>query len=130
MTKEELIELLKTARVRGSRRQFTAEMREKTLEYARGRQASLTEVAEEVGIKGWTLQRWSQKERLAREGREGGAAIQKPAMKFVRLETARQPSSSVGALEVLLAGCAIRVPVGFDEETLSNLVAILERRSA
>ena len=127
MTKEELIELLKTARVRGSRRQFTAEMREKTLEYARGRQASLTEVAEEVGIKGWTLQRWSQKERLAREG---GAAIQKPAMKFVRLETARQPSSSVGALEVLLAGCAIRVPVGFDEETLSNLVAILERRSA
>ncbi len=41
-------------------------MKEKTLAYARDR-PSVPTVATELGIKGWTLQRWFQNERLAGE---------------------------------------------------------------
>jgi hypothetical protein len=123
MTKEELIALLATAEVRSGRRRFTREMKEKTLAYARDR-PSVPTVATELVIKGWTLQRWFQNERRAGRANEG------PVKGFVRLEAEAEVVSRGGGLEVMLGGRSIRVPVGFDGETLSRVVAILERRGA
>jgi transposase-like protein len=127
MMKEELLARLGAVEIRGGKPKYSQELREATLEYASTRVAagdSLNQVAGELGIKGWTLQRWSQN---ARRAARGGDPVRVSAMSFVRLE----PSMSQGVpVEVLLSGRVVRVPVGFDGETLSRVVAILEKGSA
>ena len=48
-------------------------------------------------------------------------------LSFVRLEPAADPSSQPGLLEVVSSnGRVVRVPVGFDEGTLSRLLVVMD----
>lgn len=115
----------------------------------RWRESDLTakEYASEIGVKASTLTYWSWK--LRAEQKEVGSAS-KPAPKkrggrrrsrgraqssemppLTLVELAPPPSASAApaSLEVVVSDLVIRVPVGFDEETLGRLLGVARRAS-
>lgn len=122
-SREELLEKLRRVEVKDGRAKYGKELREEILKYSAPRVAagvSQASIAAELGIKGWTLQRWHQNAR-----RENGPVTKKPS--FIRLE----PAPEVGGhLEVVARhGRVVRVPVGFDEATLARVLVALERQA-
>lgn len=84
------------------------------------------EFAERRGLNTKTLWWWAW--RLAREQK-----AKQPSPAFVEVVAHAEPvapaaSSVARALEVVVAGARVVVPVGFDEETLRRLVRVLEGR--
>lgn len=92
----------------------------------RWRDSGLTakEFAAETGLKASTLSYW--KWRLGsqpKRSRRGAPAPGGMRAGFVELERAPAVAAAPAALELLLAaGVVVRIPRGFDEETLSRVV--------
>ena len=125
MTKEELLEKLRTVQVRNGRSVYGTELRNAILEFSTPRiaaGASQVEIAAELGIKAWTLNRWHQDARRATTGATKSTKTPKPV--FVRLEPVREVAPS---LEVVAGKCLVRVSVGFDEATLLRVLSVMER---
>jgi hypothetical protein len=133
MTTDELRARISTAEKRDGRTRYERSLREALMEHAGPRKAageSLAQVAEELGMSASTLQRWFARRSDTADGsraRASRAAAADPlrAMAFVRLEPTKP---TVGEpLEVLLpGGIAVRVPVGFDGETLSRVLTLVK----
>lgn len=94
----------------------------------RWREGGLTaeEFARELGCKASTLRQWKYKLAVGKPGKPIGPSER---IEFVELVA---PAQSAGAnaepLEVVVGKATIRVPKGFDAETLGRLVAVLEGR--
>jgi hypothetical protein len=105
---------------------------------ARLRESGLTtnEFAAEIGCNAGTLQQWKYK--LAGERRRAGRTEKgaKPVVAptggvgFVEVigSTVSAGSPTAGAIEVMLGRVTVRVPPGFDADTLCRLVTVLEQR--
>lgn len=136
MTKEELQAKVSAAEKRNGRTRFGRSLKETILEYAIPRSAageSLTQVAGELGMCPSTLQRWCA--RLQASGPEGVGEPKARGRRrratqglgpvaFVELKSAPMRGEP---LEVLLPEkVSVRVPVGFDEGTLSRVLMLLK----
>ncbi len=129
-TKEELKSRVEAAAARSTGNvQFGPELRRDILEYSREQQAggrSQQSIASELGMKGWTLNRWHQN---ARKAGGGGAT-------FVEVTTkkrARPPKGSVAVpaagFEVTCpSGHEVKVPARFEARALRELLVVLEGR--
>jgi transposase-like protein len=123
-----LIEKLSQLPIRNGKRVYSDELKREVLEYAGPLIAAgtaQTELARELGIVPCTLQRWHQGSRRA-----GGTSMESlPARaSFVRLQPeAAVRNDGTGGIEVMIGvGRAVRVPIGFDGETLVRVVTLLE----
>jgi transposase-like protein len=103
--------------------------------YARPRAAagdSLSKVAGELGLKAETLRRWCSSSSPNKDASQSRAAVSVPrpdALTFVRLEAMVPPvpaSTGVPVEIVFAGGVSVRVPVGFDEPTLSRVVSVIK----
>ncbi len=87
---------------------------------------SQTQLAGDLGIKAWTLQRWHQN-----AGRRPDAPKKKgvlaEALSFVRLEAAAKAEPRASVEVVLRNGRVVRASTGFDSETLERVLAIVEQ---
>ena len=99
---------------------------------ARLRDSDLTdrEFAAEIGVNVHTLRSWKWK--VAAEQRAGAPA---PAGRARRPATRTRPKATfvemtmapAEAIELRVSGVEVRVPIGFDEATLSRVVAVLRQ---
>jgi hypothetical protein len=79
------------------------------------------EFAAETGVKASTLTYWSWRLRASRP-KQPSARSSAPRGRFVQL-SASSPSAAPATLELVLgAGIVVRIPSGFDEETLTRVV--------
>lgn len=124
MTEEELKSKMAAARNGRGKTRYSDELRREALEFAQRHMATgraLESIAQELGMSGWTLQRWRQRSR----GATSRATERLGLASFVRLEPA--VSLTAAPLELVLSsGAIVRVPVGFDGETLSRVLALAE----
>lgn len=109
------------------KRKFSGELKGAILEYSKAQQAmgrSQFSIAEDVGLKGWTLNRWHQNER-------------KLVAPFVEVTTKKRglpgrralPEEAIEAFEVTCPnGFEVRVPSRFSGRELRELLAALEGR--
>jgi DNA-binding XRE family transcriptional regulator len=126
VTKEELVEKIRNVEVRNGRAEYGKQLREEVLEYSMPRVESgesQTDIASELGIKKWTLNRWHQDARRCSDEQPKKVKPKKEPPAFVRLEPAREFGVP---LEVMSGGRLVRVPVGFDEGTLARVLTLLE----
>jgi hypothetical protein len=129
-TREELKRRVESTSVNSNgRAMFRSELRRDVVEYSSavraGTGASLGEIAGELGLKGWTLQRWHQN---AREAAGGASFVEVTAKK-----RGRPPKVNVTAppadFEVRCpSGHEVKVPAGFEARALGELLAVLEGR--
>ena len=123
-TKEELQERIRAVVVAGNGyAQYPVELRRDVMAYARpliaGGQAQMS-IAAELGMKGWTLNRWHQNER---KRKLGGARFVEVAK--ARVVVAPAPAS----FEVTCpSGHEVRVPACFEVRALRELLAAVEGR--
>ena len=103
------------------RRSTAAEMAPLVAAWRRG-EGTQAEVAARAGMPTSTFAWWC--------GRPGGRQ-ERTASGFVAVDVTREPVAAGPAmLEVILeCGTVVRVPAGFDGETLERLVAALSRRT-
>ena len=111
--------------------QFSPELKRDIMGYSTEQQASgrsQQNIAAELGMRGWTLNRWHQNERKGRAS--GGAGfVELVARKRGRPAKARVSMTSAAAFEVTCpGGFEVGVPPGFDEAALRRLLAVLEGR--
>ena len=121
-TKEELKKRVESAAVASDGKvQFSPELRRDIMAYSTEQQAvgrSQHAVAGEVGMKGWTLNRWHQNERKATVG---GAKFVEVSPRKARVAPAAAP------FEVTCpSGFEVRVPAGFEARALRDLLQALE----
>jgi len=136
MTKDELRARLSAAEKRNGKTRYERSLIDAVMEHAIPRKAageSLSSVAEDLGMSAGNLQRWSWARGKATQGvgsgsraGPGGPTAGEPRspLAFVRLEPAE--STTGESLEILVAGVAVRVPVGFDGATLSRVLALVK----
>lgn len=132
-----LREAIRTSAVRGRKTWCTGDVKRDILAYAK-EQSNLgvppVRVAELLGMKHWTLQRWLQLERrratdLKLRGEARFVEVVAPESK-TRSVPPQEPRSNPSAfLTVMCAGGReVRVPSGFDPPSLRQLLAALEVR--
>ena len=132
-TKEELKERIESTPVASNgRAQFSPELRRDVVEYSSEQQVatggSVRNVATELGLNGWTLQRWHQNAR--RSLASGASFVEVPGRKRGR---PRKVSTAAvmpePAFEVTCpSGFEVRVPARFEARALRELLAALEGR--
>ena len=130
-TKEELKQLVESTPVNSKgRAMFSPELRRDVVEYSTATQtetgAAPKDIAAELGLNGWTLQRWHQN---ARKGVVGGAGFVEVTAK----KRGRPPKVSVMApaadFEVTCpSGHEVKVPARFEARALRELLTVLEGR--
>lgn len=127
-TKEELRQRVESAEVDSNGKQFTAELRRDILEYSREQQAagkSQQSIAAELGMKGWTLNRWHQNERKAKADVAGFVEVA-PSRRSrgARVTSAKE---AYEPFEVTCpSGFEIRVPSRFETRAFRELLGALE----
>lgn len=131
-TKEELKQRIGAAsEASNGRVQFPPELRRDVLEYSKEQQAtgrSQNDIAIELGMNAWTLNRWNQNERKAKAG---GAAFVEVTPRRRGRPPKEGPSvrAPVLGFEVTCpSGFEVRVPPRFEPEALRELLAALEGR--
>lgn len=134
MTKDELRAKLSAAEKRNGRVRYERSLIDAVMEHASPRKAggeSLSKVAEDLGMSAGNLQRWFWTRGETAQGAGSKAGPRRPTtgdprspLAFVRLEAAAPTAGE--SLEILLAGVAVRVPVGFDGATLSRVLALVK----
>jgi hypothetical protein len=103
----------------------TSITREERLEQVRrwiGSGLSGAEFGRTVGIPAGTLAWWRWK------FRSEGVSLRpkrKPALSFVEITPAKSVSQSGIAIEVEVAGARLRIPDGFDDQTLTRVLCVL-----
>lgn len=65
----------------------------------------------------------------SRSGRRRRSSPEVPPLTLVELAVPPSPSAASASLEVVVSDLVIRVPRGFDEETLSRLLGVARRTS-
>lgn len=132
-TKEELKQRIESTPINSNgRAMYSPELRHDAVEYSKEQQAatgdSVGSIATELGLNGWTLQRWHQNERRAQRS---GASFVEVAPK----KRGRPPRAGVAvvapaaAFEVTCpSGFEVRVPARFEARALRDLLAALEGR--
>lgn len=110
---------------------FTAELRRDAVEYSMSRRAETGEstaaVAAELGLKGWTLQRWHQNERKAKGGGAAGF-VEVVAKKRGRPPKVSATTPGVGFEVTCPSGFEVRVPASFEAGALKALLNVIEGR--
>jgi hypothetical protein len=122
ITREEVLELLGEETKSDGHRQFPVEARVAAVGYATRRiseGASPTEVAAELKLNRWTLQRWLWRQR---KGELGGPALVESGFREVKEK--RKPSPQKASL-VVHGACGVRVE-GLD---VMGVASLLERLS-
>jgi hypothetical protein len=121
-TKEELQQRVKATPVASNGRLvFSPELRRDVVTYSTARRAqtgeSISAVAEGLGLKGWTVQRWHQNENKARV-----------SAAFVEVKAPRRTALRPGSFKVTCpSGYEVRVPASFEAGPLRELLAVLGR---
>jgi transposase-like protein len=115
----------------------TQAQRRRVVQQWRDSGLSAGEFAAEKGIKVNTLHTWrwrlqceQQKSGGTAEAKKRGATGKGKKPTFIDVTealTGRVETERGSALQVLVAGVVIRVPVGFDETTLQRLVSVLRK---
>lgn len=129
-TKEELKRRIEAVPVASNgRMQFPPELRRDVLEHAKEQQAtgrSQNDIAAELGMNAWTLNRWNQNERKAK----AGAASFVEVTPKKRGPKASQPGAvpEFGFEVTCPSGFEVRVPARFEPRALRELLAALEGR--
>lgn len=127
-TAEELRKRVESAEVNSNGKQFSAELRRDILEYSREQQAvgkSRQSIAGELGMKGWTLNRWHQNERKAKTGVAGFVEV--GSVKKSRGARVTAAKEAYEAFEVTCpSGFEIRVPSRFETRAFRELLDALE----
>lgn len=108
---------------------FSPELKRDLMEYAKEGLAqgrSQNSIAADLGLKGWTLNRWHQNERKTRGSGAGFVEV-------VAKKRGRPPKVSAmtpaAAFEVTCpSGFEVRVPASFDASALGRLLQALEGR--
>ena len=122
ITREEVLALLGGETKTDGHRQFLMEARVATVSYATRRiseGAEPTEVAAELKLNRWTLQRWLQRQR---KGELGGAAAVEKGFRQVKVKKAPAPEK---VSPVVHGACGVRVE-GLD---VASVASLLERLS-
>ena len=120
-TKEEIrVEIEKTPRKRTGQKRYSRELRAQVLAYSREQRQHgkpIQQVADELGMKAWTLARWHQ---------QGRKVSGKPA--FVEVSAAKlQSVATPTVFEVVCpGGFEVRVPAKFEASRLRELLTALE----
>lgn len=129
-TKEELKKRIESMPLASDGKvQFATELKRDVMEYSTEQQAmgrSQHNIAADLGMRGWTLNRWHQNERKARGGGAGFVEV-------VAKKRGRPPKVSVSvpaeAFEVTCpSGFGVRVPASFDAGALGRLLQTIEGR--
>jgi hypothetical protein len=121
ITREEVLALLGGETKTDGHRQFLVEARVAAVAYAKRRISEgvkPSQVADELKLNRWTLQRWLQR---GRKGELGGAPDEKA---FRRVKVAKAPSPEKSSV-VVHGACGVRVE-GLD---LTGVASLLERLS-
>jgi hypothetical protein len=89
----------------------------------RWRDSGLTakEFAAETGVKASTLSYWSWRLRSSRRPRPS-ARSSAAGGRFVELSGSSPQDAAPATLELVVGGMVVRIPSGFDEETLTRVV--------
>lgn len=130
-TKEELKNRIEATKVASNGSvQFGPELRRDIVEYAKEQQAaghSKQAIAEELGMRGWTLDRWCQNERKL-AGAEGAAFVEVIQEKRGRSSKVKAvPVGPTASFNVTCpSGFEVRVPSGFEANALRRLLQTLE----
>src|SRR5258708_23879928 len=131
-TMEELKKRVETTTVSGGKLQFTAELRRDIMEYSAEQQTtgrSQQSIAAELGMKGWTLNRWHQNERKAKASVTSTFVDVTPRKRMRAPKISSAMVTPPGAFEVMCpSGFEVRVPSSFDAGALKHLLQTLEGR--
>jgi transposase-like protein len=129
-TKEELKQRIESTPVnRNGRAMYSPELKRDVTEYSRATRAesevSVGAVAAELGLNGWTLQRWHQNERKV----PGGASfVEVTAKKRGRPAKATVTEPAPDFEVTCPSGHEVKVPARFEARALRELLAVLEGR--
>jgi hypothetical protein len=130
-TKEELKSRVEVAAMGGGRNvQFGPELRRDILEYSREQQLSGRSqqgIAAELGMKGWTLNRWHQNERKAK-GTGGPVFVEVMTKKLGRPPKVSATAPAAGFEVMCPSGFEVRVPASFDAGAFKSLLNAIEGR--
>jgi hypothetical protein len=128
-TKEELKNRVEVAAMAGGRNvQFGSELRRDILEYSREQQISGRSqhaIAAELGMKGWTLNRWHQNERRAKATIDAGF-VEVVAKKLGRPPKESAPPPAMAFEVTCPSGFEVRVPASFDAGAFKRLLNVIE----
>ncbi len=132
-TKEELKQRIEATPVNSNgRAMYSPELQRDAVEYSRAQQVatggSVGAIATELGLNGWTLQRWHQNERRAQ--RSGASFVEVTPKKRGRPpKVGSAVVTSAAAFEVTCPnGFEVRVPARFEVRALRDLLAAVEGR--
>ena len=134
VTDERLRELVRSAAVVAGKKRYSTELRMKVIKYSRQRMSeglSQNQIAEELGMNSWTLNRWHQNERKT----DGMPVTTGPV--FVDVTPAVLKGAGVDEREHLMgneqvfevtcpSGYVVTVPFTFDDAALRQLMQTLE----
>lgn len=131
-TKEELQERIRGVVVASNgHAQYPAELRREVIEYSKPLMAqgqSQQSIADELGMNGWTLNRWHQNESKASVG--GASFIEVPPKK--RRRAARASAAALAPAPGFEVSCPsgfeVLVPANFEAGAFAKLVQVLEGR--
>ena len=133
MTKQELRERIAATKTGKERTRYASALMRATVEHARPRVAageSLSIVADELGLKAGTLQRWCSSLGKSAIQPETAVSVQRAdALTFLRLDAVVPPAPprTGGQVEIVLpSGVLVRVPIGFDVTTLSRVLSLMK----
>jgi hypothetical protein len=82
-----------------------------------------------MGLNYHTLLYWSSRLRHEQDGTNGTTELE-PSAQFIELTEALKGKSPVAVepvIELLVSGVMIRVPVGFDEQTLRRVLTVIRQ---
>lgn len=131
-TKEELKRRIEAAPVASNGRvQFPPDLRRDVMEHAKEQQAagrSQNDIAAELGMNAWTLNRWNQNERKAKAGAASFVEVT-PKKRGRPPQTSQAGGVPEFGFEVTCpSGFEVRVPARFEPRALRDLLAALEGR--
>jgi hypothetical protein len=108
---------------------FSPELRRDVVEYSNALQveaeASPGEIASELGLNGWTLQRWHQN---ARKTTRGGASFVEVTAEKRRQSRKASVVTSAAFKVTCPSGFEVRVPASFDARAFKSLLNAIEGR--
>ena len=130
-TKEELKQRVESTPVSSNgKAMYSSELRRDVVEYSKEQQAargdSVGSIATELGLNGWTLQRWHQNERKAQGS--GASFVEVLPKKRGRPPKAFVTPALPGFEVTCPSGFEVRVPARFEPRALRELLAAVEGR--
>ena len=119
-TKEELQAAIEQTPLNGvGRKNYSRQLRAEIVKYANEQERNgkpVQQIADELGMKAWTLARWFQEEKRG---------ARKPA--FIQVSSKARPVPSVATFEVVCPnGYQVKVPGQFDASALRQLLTALK----